>query len=531
MHFSFVLYDKTKKDEETQQVSEVNMATTFDNLPIEVQEMIFYKLPIGVLLRCKRVCKSWSHIVNSMKYESISIVKKYPYNTPFPPGCFNDRMRYNLIETGFFVNLKSADSLTQIPQQAMFKNVKRMTTFFASLPDYSILTNFYNHFENLEDLTFDMKYEIGIYAGIIKLELKSLKRCATYSHTFKYLFKTPNLKSLKMVQKRNRNCVFDFPESLEFLEVDECWDWFEFPKLFTNLRTLVVQKRFFMIRELNFIQKFPSLKELFIGFNYHRLDQLIAAAGLEPKIDIYVNGINRKYFKSKLATPAPKPCSSIGKRTRALIENRSFLKEENYGRFEIDYNQWEKLKSEEMEELDRKVKKVTTVALNSGVVDQEGLLKFLKNKAPFRLKIRISKFNQLFLARLPDSCQLLREVCFHAKKSANLSGLEFVFQLKNLVKIHVTNAFSMSFAIKLFKTHPSLEYLVFWLNSHRAIMSNNFTENKLNLRFKFKGFKLKSFSNKEMFLNYLDTIRLEIHDHQIDKLFLLLPDNEPHLAR
>ena len=181
-------------------------------------------------------------------------MKKYPYNMPYHPCYFHSTMRYDLIKIDFLVNLKSADSLAQIPHQAIFKKVRRMTAFFASLPDYNVLTNFYNHFEKLEDLTFDSKYDRTLYMGKIVLELKSLKKFATYSDKFKYYFKTPSLKSLKMLKKRNRNSFFEFPESLEFLEVNECWEGPEFPKSFTNLKTLVVHEDFVIYEVKNFLK-------------------------------------------------------------------------------------------------------------------------------------------------------------------------------------------------------------------------------------------------------------------------------------
>lgn len=502
------------------------MATTFNHLPFEVQEMILLKLPISDLLRCKSVCKGWCHIINLKRYDSVSIVKKYPYpyNHLFS-GTFNCSLRYDPIETNFLVNLKSAESLAQLSQQAIFKNVKRMTTFFANLPDFDVLTDFYNRFEKLEDLTFDgMPYTSGGYAAIIVLDLKSLQKVAVYIDWFKFHFKTPNLKRLKMPWKRNRNSFFDFPESLEFLEVDHCFEGPTFPTLFTNLETFVVRQSFPIHRDDFFLQKFPALKELFISFNYHKLDQLTARLGRARTLNIYVNGINRNCFKADLLSLA-KPSSSIGKKTRILIENLSLIKERNYCKFEIDYNQLEKLKSEEMEEFKRKVGSLKTISLNSGVVDQEGLLNFLKSKTPFRLKIRVSKFNESFFARLPESCQLVREIHFHAKESANLSRLDFVFKLKNLVRIDITNAFSMSFAIKLIESHESLEYLYLWLNSFRVVIASNFTENVLNVRYKTKHFKRKNFSDKQMFLDYLKAIRFELADEQIEKLFLLLPES------
>lgn len=133
------------------------MATTFNHLPIEVQEMIILKVPIGDLLRCKRVCKRWCQIINSIRYDSISIVTKYPYTPRFNCSCFREGLRYDLIETDLLVNLRSADSLAPLAQQAIFKNVKRMTTFFANLPDFNVLTDFYKQFERLEELIFDAK--------------------------------------------------------------------------------------------------------------------------------------------------------------------------------------------------------------------------------------------------------------------------------------------------------------------------------------------------------------------------------------
>lgn len=123
----------------------------FTGLPIEIQQMIFLNLPISdALHRCKLVCKGWKDVIDLMRYTSLSIVKKYPFKEGYD---VRSRDHYDLIATNFRINLKSADFLPQLHQLAIIEKVKKMTTVFSNFPDFKILTNFYNQFVYLEDLT------------------------------------------------------------------------------------------------------------------------------------------------------------------------------------------------------------------------------------------------------------------------------------------------------------------------------------------------------------------------------------------
>lgn len=143
------------------------------------------------------VCKVWMSIVNSMTYQSLTIVKKYPFKPDV--GCpVRCREEYEPIKMNVLVSLKSADSLLQLSEQTIFKNVKKMTTVFSNFPDFKVVNEFYNNFDKLEDLTFDTNYvPDGCLAANIVLELKSLRRMTTNTEMFR--FKTPNLSSLKTV--------------------------------------------------------------------------------------------------------------------------------------------------------------------------------------------------------------------------------------------------------------------------------------------------------------------------------------------
>ena len=524
---------------------------TFNDLPIEVQQMIFFNLPINeVLHRCKLVCRSWSQIINWMRYNSISIVKKYPYPflsmyskylggsvrdsklcyiySGFSPSSLG-HIQYDLIKTNFLVNLKSADGLLQLHRQAIFKNIKKMTTSFANLPDFKVLNNFYSYFEKLEELTFDSKRITGprLPAARIVLDQKSLKKVAVYNDMFEFHFKTPNLTSLKTVCYQDGNFYFEFPQSLQFLEAYDCHEGSRFPSLFTNLKTLVIQKGFHIYADNDFLQRIPNLKELFFGYDYPELEQLTAKLNGDRKLNIFVLGVHRDDLKYSPLT-LTEANSSISEKTRALMVNLPWINERNYHAFEIDYNALEKLSGEEMDELNKKIGKVNTVLLNDPVVNQEGLVEFLRRKPPARLEIQVYTLDSIFFGKISKSCQLLREIHLHAKESTNWAHLEFVFKLENLARIEISNAFSMCFCIKLVETKQSLEFIYFLLNSYEVSMTTNFTINELYLigpeSVLINGPRLKGirFETKELFLDYLKLIQPKFvgqFENEIEKFF------------
>lgn len=478
---------------------------SFNSLPVEVQQMIFFQLPISEVIKCRLVCRSWNLIINWMRYHSLSIVKKYPYshrcmsaNYWKYPGheAFDSSslgaIQYELVETKFLVNLKSADGLSQLHQEAIFKNVKRMTTSFANLPDFKILINFYNHFQQLEELTFDCKPLLDEGPGYWKfrsrtrivLELKSLKKVTVHSEQFEFSFKTPNLTSFKTVCYDFQHSYFQFPQNLEFLEADECHEGARFPTLFTNLKTLVVQKKLLIKPDYKFLHRVPSLKELFFGYDYPGWNQLTAGLNRKQRPDIFVRGIHRDHLIFGPPALIDK-ASTFKMKTLCLFANLSLINERNYRAFEIDYNELERLSSEEIDELHYRVRKVSTVSLDDRVINRDALAEFLRSKPPFRLEINVFNFDSLFFEKISESCQTLREIRLHLNESvtesAKWSCLEFVFKLNNLARIDILNSFSIEFIVKLLETKKSLEFIHFFHNSYKVSIARNFTINELHL--------------------------------------------------
>lgn len=105
-----------------------------------------------------------------------------------------------------------------------------------------------------------------------------------------------------------------------------------------------------------------------------------------------------------------------------------------------------------MDEINRKIGEVEILSLSKGVANQQRLFEFLKTQTPYHLEITVAKFDSSILNKLAECCQHLREIHIQAKKSANLSSLDFIFKLDNLASVHISNAFSMSFAIKMMET-------------------------------------------------------------------------------
>ena len=516
---------------------------TFSDLPIEMKERVFLELPISELLRCKQVCKEWRAFIDSLRYRSLRIVKQNPFHFKYR-NLFVLRYKYDPIKTDYhtdcYVHLKTAESLSGLQQEPIFQNVKKMITFFTNLSNYDVLTNFFNNFQKLEELSIFSNYLLFISntgsTWKIFLDLKLLRKLTVDSKDFQFHLKTPNLSSVKMI--RNLFYRFEFPEKLKFLEVDNCEIGTGFPNLFTNLKTLVIQKSL-KVYDDDFLRRMPSLEELFFGFNYPQIRQLTARLDKEQTPAIFVYGMNLQHFQ-RLSPSLPAnnelpenkiKHSQIGKKTKFFIKNLSSLRERNYCEFELDFNKLARLESENFDEFSRKVERVSIVTVDNRVVDQERLLKFLKEKRPFHLKISIYKFKPAFMERLPGCCQSLREIHLVAKEGEDFPNLDFIFKMKNLARIDISNAFSMGFVIKTFEME-SLWHLIFWTKSYIVYMTNGFVKHELRLIRLVKGDRLdkcrkKGFSSKEMFLGRLKEIQTQLDDSRPDQLLNTLEPFQP----
>lgn len=522
------------------------MTTSFASLPIEIQQVIFFELPISeVLHRCKLVCKSWRGTINLMRYRSLTIQKKYSYCSQIKdfnslanadPGLlryiqglnpgFPGKLKYEFIVTNFLVNLKCAHSLSQLHQQTIFKTVKTMTTSFANLPDFTVLSEFYNHFEWLESLTFDSKRVIGTaLAAKIVLDLKWLRKLIVHSDQFEFHLKTPNLTSFQTIRQDDLNVYFEFPERLVHLEADECYEGLRFPSEFTNLTTLVVQKSLSVHSFPDFLEKVSSLKQLFFGFNYSGLPELTASLDQRPKLDIFVLGIPHDHLRYDPPNFV-QPNVSIYVKMRRLSESLSLMNERSHCEFEIEQRQMQWLSSEQMDELNKKVEKVSNLLLNCEPTNEEALLEFLRTKSPFLLQIDIPNFGSSFLERMPASCQLLREICVYSQAidlNGQLFGFEFLFKLENLARIEILNAFSVSFAVKLLETKKSLEYLRFFSYPVELFIKKNFTLNTMHLKQSYHPHKFLFFAKEQTLMDHMRIMRDEFAgplDNQFETFYL-----------
>ena len=159
---------------------------------------IFSYLSISENFRYRSVCKLWDLILNGFRYSQLTILRNSPSQ---PHKCFDHfEIKFEPVKNAHLIKLHSDQCLANLAKEAVFSNVKEMSTCFSNV-NHVYLEHFYNQFVGLENLVVGSNFSSGedpwCPSKFILLKLKFLKRLNLKTGFFNFFLKTPELLYLK----------------------------------------------------------------------------------------------------------------------------------------------------------------------------------------------------------------------------------------------------------------------------------------------------------------------------------------------
>ena len=529
------------------------MKTINEVMPIEMLEEVFSYLSIGEKLRCRSVCKLWNTVLSNMRLANLTVIWKNPYKrvNSRDSNVYEPTKNVNLIE------LASDDCFSNLSKEAIFQNVRHLTTFFSNMKYIYHLQNFYNQFVKLESLVIGSNFSIQDLTAlpswypknnIFVLKLSCLKKLTVDTDFFNFFLRTPELLYLKSVlfpffiYFSLENPVYR--DKLKVLDIDLLSSSFLEDYEFPSLEILIFrqQLKHSHLKDHRKLFTNQNLKEVHLcgpapdsGYPEDILRILSEFREQNGKrFEMFVYGISYGHYKN--LPEKQRQMFWLWENTTFLVQNRSLMAETVYSKFTVQYCQLEHLSDEELDQFARKFQNIGCVSVDRNIANEERLLKFLeKQSKPAHLEFKhFNQHNEQFLNQLGSRCRFLRALTIRITSRISFENFGFLFKLENLTCLKFLNAFSLELAIRILKQVQSLKDLRFHTKPYQfGMVVHWYYQLKIVNEFRMNGLCLyrKSFAKSKCFSNKADCIQflgeLASKEPRIDltRFFELLPDN------
>lgn len=427
-----------------------------DSLPPELSLMIFELLPVRDALRVMLVCKSWNRLANCLRQRSLTVFDQKP----------------DTISSSFFwvpdindsLECRDENRLLIIPLSPMFRSIRKLKTRFYSMTLVE-MSQFYNQFENLEELSCSHYYDVS---QPIILNLQHLKKLSI-KHYSKFDLRTPCLTYLKVFVFRY--VLLYYPDRLRTLKTNfYMGDQIEFNQL-TNLEQLIVPNDDWgfitneslatmrKLKELHFATYvFEDRETLVPNFTYRRKGLRLFQFGFDIDQNLEVLEEEIEYFWKRDTT-------------NFIVRNFEKTADTVHHRFEVDYNELARNGLADRRITD-KFRKLTLVKASGPVDDENAVLEFLMQARPRIVRFEDALMSQRFLDQFALQCRFIRRIEFK-NSNVDITGPAFEFVLKmkeSLTSIKIHQQVSLDFLVKAFEQCLQLRDVCF-LNRDRFYAS------------------------------------------------------------